>query len=222
MGLNHQLIESLKKELKLEKDKDLADIFNISPSVFSSWKRSKGKLLEEIVRYGIKNQLDFNRVFHNEAKFEFLNGERRRTIEKELGTNGSVEEKVSLGLSRRFTLLPLVLYEDMFSLVVDYDANLSRLKKIIFPKFDDSTMVFDINRMLIFVSNYDIRLLEKDVLCIVLLRNRGLFYGSFVKMDTDLWTFKEGTYMYSVLNFRRDEVVRLFKVNSILSRTEYF
>lgn len=222
MGLNHQLIKSLKEELNLEKDKDLADIFNISPSVFSSWKRSKGKLLEEIVRYGIKNKLDFNRVFHNKSKFEFLNGENHETVENKTGTNGFVEEKTGLGLSRKFALLPLVLYEDMFSLVVNFDANLPRLKKILFPKFDDSTKVFDINRMLIFVSNYDIGLLEKDILCIVLLRNRGFFYGSFLKMDTDLWTFKEGTYMYSVLNFRRDEVVRLFKVNSVLHRTEYF
>lgn len=70
MSFNKILVDRLKKEFGVRKDLDIAERFNVTPFVFSSWKRSKGKLLEEVVRYGIKHNLDFNKVLLGKGEKE--------------------------------------------------------------------------------------------------------------------------------------------------------
>lgn len=198
MSFNKSLVDRLKKELKAQKDQELAEIFNVSPFVFSSWKRSKGKLIEEVVKYGVNNNLNFNNIFHNEE----MKGE----------DNGV------------FVLMA----EDLFSYYLNPREVISKLPKYNIPNINQSKMGFQVISQnmeptlqvssIVFGGEIDINKLRTKEIYVVSILNKGIFITRFKEQNDNLYVFENDNERFTGFSFTRNEIATIFKVNGVLAK----
>lgn len=198
MSFNKSLVNRLKKELKAQKDQELAEIFNVSPFVFSSWKRSKGKLIEEVVKYGVNNNLNFNSIFHSEEM---------------KGENNGV-----------FVLMA----EDLFSYYLNPTEAISKLPRYSIPIINQSKMGFQVISQnmeptlqvssIVFGNEIDINQLRTKEIYIVSILNKGIFITRFKEQSDNLYFFENDNERFTGFSFSRNEIVTIFKVNGVLSK----
>ncbi|SFJ70302.1 hypothetical protein [Myroides guanonis] len=198
MSFNKSLVDRLKKELKAQKDQELAEIFNVSPFVFSSWKRSKGKLIEEVVKYGVNNNLNFNNIFHNEE----MKGE----------DNGV------------FVLMA----EDLFSYYLNPREVISKLPKYNIPNINQSKIGFQVISQnmeptlqvssIVFGGEIDINKLRTKEIYVVSILNKGIFITRFKEQNDNLYVFENDNERFTGFSFTRNEIATIFKVNGVLAK----
>lgn len=198
MSFNKSLVDRLKKELKAQKDQELAEIFNVSPFVFSSWKRSKGKLIEEVVKYGVNNNLNFNNIFHNEE----MKGE----------DNGV------------FVLMA----EDLFSYYLNPREVISKLPKYNIPNINQSKIGFQVISQnmeptlqvssIVFGGEIDINKLRTKEIYVVSILNKGIFITRFKEQIDNLYVFENDNERFTGFSFTRNEIATIFKVNGVLAK----
>ncbi len=198
MTFNKSLVDRLKKELKAQKDQELAEIFNVSPFVFSSWKRSKGKLIEEVVKYGINNNLNFNSIFHNDEKKDEYNG------------------------------VFVLMAEDLFSYYLNPIEAVSKLPKYNIPIISQSKIGFQVISQnmeptlqvssIVFGGEIDINQLKTKEIYVVSILNKGIFITRFKEQNDSVYIFENDNERFAAFTFSKNEIAAIHKVNGVLAK----
>lgn len=197
MSFNKHLVDSLKKELKVQKDQELAKIFEVTPFVFSSWKRSKSKLIEETVRYGIVHGLDFNTIFHGENNIE---GKDISVLMAEDLFSYYLDPKKTVSSLPKYTI-PVVLKSSIGFQVISQNME---------PRLEVSSLVFGTESKLI-------DLVYNEIYVISVL-NKGIFITRFKEQQGLQYIFENDNKRFPDFSFAKDTIVSVFKVNSVLGR----
>lgn len=198
MSFNNGLVRRLKKELKVEKDLDLAEIFNVSPFMFSSWKRSKRRLIEEIVKYGVKNHLDFNKIFHSEAKEQLLEGETPVLMAEDL-FEYCLSPAMKQDLAARYKL-PIITGDTIGFQIISKNME---------PRIPISSIVFG--------KDTKLDLLKYRDICVIHTASKGLFVNRYVERIEEECVFTNDNELFNDLRFREEEIISVFKVNGVFS-----
>lgn len=195
MSFNKTLVERLKIELGVTKDQDLAVLFGVTPFIFSAWKRSKGKLIEEVVKYGIQNNLDFNKVFYEEEEL-------------------SVED----------TSTPIVMAEDLFEYCLSPMKVREEMPRYSFPRMSEHSIGFQVisQNMEPTIIVGAIALGEEVVLsnintwdiCILHTTNKGIYMSRFLEKREDIYCFVNDNVIFGRVEFTEEEILSVFKVSS--------
>lgn len=198
MTFNKSLVDRLKKEFKAQKDQELAEIFNVSPFVFSSWKRSKGKLIEEVVKYGINNNLNFNSIFHNDEKKDEYNG------------------------------VFVLMAEDLFSYYLNPIEAVSKLPKYNIPIISQSKIGFQVISQnmeptlqvssIVFGGEIDINQLKTKEIYVVSILNKGIFITRFKEQNDSVYIFENDNERFAAFTFSKNEIAAIHKVNGVLAK----
>lgn len=195
MSFNKVLIERLKKEFKVKKDLDLAEIFNVSPFVFSSWKRSKGKLIEEIVKYGVTNDLNFNKIFHNK-KSQNGRGVSILLADDLFSYYMNPKEKV--------TSLPKYNIPTLKEMQLGFQVISQNME----PLLTVSSLVFGVE-----VEKSECRSGEIYVLSIL---NKGIYITRFKGQLEGIYVFENDNKRFPDFTFNETDILTVFRVGSIL------
>lgn len=202
MSLNSTLVRRLKEQFKVKQDRDLAEIFNVSPFMFSAWKRSKGRLIEEVVKYGVKNHLDFNKIFYNEEV--------------------DVKKKPVLG-----DPIPVVMANDLFEYSLDPNKVINRLFRYSFPKTSSNNIGFQI-----ISQNMEPTIMVSSIVLgeAVLLENlrvgdvyvlhtttKGIYVSRFLRERDTKHLFVNDNSLYEDVEFTKEEIINVFKVDGVFS-----
>lgn len=197
MSFNKDLVRRLKKEFKVEKDQELAEVFNVSPFIFSSWKRSKGKLIEEVVKFGVENRLNFNSVFH--GKKEEKEGGVPILLADDLFSYYLNPEEKTASLSRYN--IPTVRESELGFQVISQNME---------PLLTVSSLVFGSE-----ISRDEMR--ENEVYVLSVLK-KGIYITRFAERRVDSYIFKNDNTRFPDFVFNVKDIVSVFKVNEILVR----
>lgn len=199
MSFNKALVERLKKELGVTKDQDLAMLFGVTPFVFSSWKRSKGKLTEEVVKYGIQNKLDFNKVFYQEVE------------------EGPLEDVST----------PIIMAEDLFEYCLSPAKVKDDVARYNFPRIGENSIGFQvISQNMEPTISVGAIALGKEVelsdvstwnICILHTTNKGIYISRFLEKREEFYCFVNDNELFGRVEFREEEVISVFKVSSAFS-----
>lgn len=195
MSFNKILIERLKKEFKVKKDLDLAEIFNVSPFIFSSWKRSKGKLIEEIVKYGVVSDLNFNKIFHNK-KSSNGRGVSILLADDLFSYYMNPKEKVS---SLPKYNIPTLRETQLGFQVISQNME---------PLLTVSSLVFGVE-----VAKNEYRSGEIYVLSIL---NKGIYITRFKAKQEGMYLFENDNKLFPDFVFSEAAILTAFRVSSIL------
>lgn len=195
MSFNKALVERLKKEFAVQKDQDLAEIFNVTPFVFSSWKRSKGKLLEEVVKYGVKNNLDFNKVLLDR-------GERESFVTILMSEDlfeycMNPKEKVAQ-LSKKNA--PMTKINDIGFQVISQNME---------PTITVSSIVFG--------KETTLDELKFGAFYVIHIDKKGIFISRFYERIKDAFIFVNDNESFEKFSFSKQNIVGVFMMNKILS-----
>ncbi len=194
MDINELLVEKLKLKLDFKKDQELASIFNVTPFVFSTWKKSRYKLLYETIRYGLENNLDFNSIF-----YDF-----KETIEEK---HNSVR----------------VLHaEDLFSYYINSEEPDTNQKRHIISFLEDSTIGFQVISQnmepKIAISSYvfgkPIKLeeLENNKIYILNVKDKGIYISRFTNRQDGYCNFDNDNPKFSSYSFMENDIMEVFNV----------
>lgn len=194
MNINELLIEQLKTKLEVKKDQELASEFNVTPFVFSAWKRSRYKLLYETVRYGLQNNLDFNKMFH--------------------GQEGEIESKhASVRVLRA---------EDLFSYYLNPEEKLATQQRHIISFLEESTIGFQMISQnmepniavssYVFGSPIELSSMEIGGIYILNIEGKGIYITRFSGLGNDCYNFDNDNPKFSSYSFLEKNIVQVFKV----------
>lgn len=197
MTYNNNIIKNLKKEFKVSKDQDIAEIFEVSPFVFSSWKRSKSRLIEEIVKYGVKHNLNFNRIFHVD-KSNVINEIPILLADQLFSYYMNPEETVSK--------LPL------FNIPVVDKSSLGF--QIISQNMEPTLNVSDI----VFANQISNTFLRPKDVYVINVKDKGIFIMRLKNQNSDIYRFENDNNSYPDMDVKEKDIVRLYKINAVLSR----
>lgn len=198
MSLNSTLVRRLKEQFKVKQDRDLAEIFNVSPFMFSAWKRSKGRLIEEVVKYGVKNHLDFNKIFHSEVKEQLLQGETPVLMAEDL-FEYCLNPVKKQDLATRYKL-PIITGDTIGFQIISKNME---------PRIPISSIVFG--------KEAKLDLLRYRDICVIHTSSKGLFVSSYVERIEEEYIFTNDNEAFNDLRFKEEEIISVFKVNSVFS-----
>ena len=194
MDINELLVEKLKLKLDFKKDQELASIFNVTPFVFSTWKKSRYKLLYETIRYGLKNNLDFNSIF-----YDFENG---------------IEEK--------YNSVRVIHAEDLFSYYLNSEEKKADEKRHVISFLEDSTIGFQVISQnmepKIAISSYvfgkpvELEELESNKIYILNVKDKGIFISRFTDRFEGYCNFDNDNPKFSSYSFMENDIMEVFNV----------
>lgn len=196
MDINELLVEKLKLKLKLKKDYELASFFNVTPFIFSTWKKSRYKLLYETVKYGLENNLDFNSIF-----FDF-------------------EERID----RKQNSIRLLTAEDLFSYYLNPEDESENRKEHVITLLKESTIGFQmISQNMepsISVSSYvfgvpiAIDALETNAIYVVNVKEKGIYISRFTNRLNGHFNFDNDNSKFDSYSFKEESIIEVFSVEA--------
>lgn len=195
---NQMLVKRLKKVFKVNKDVELAEKFEVDPIVFSSWKRSKGRLIEEIVRMGVDNDLDFNSLFHKE---------KRRDEDREV-TVLMAEDLYSYYLNPEGAVALLPKYK--MPVMIDSKLGFQVISRNMEPSLKVSSIVFGMG-----IALHD---LEKGAMYVLHVANRGIYISRFKEQFESTFVFSNDNELFPDEQIGDRNIVSIYKVNAVLNK----
>ncbi len=198
--MNELLLKRLKKRLKVEKDKELAEIFNVSTFIFSRWKKSRYKLLYESVKYGLENKIDFNSLFYD---------------------LGETEKSVS-------DYVRVIHADDLFSYYLNPDDEMAFERKNTISFLENATIGFQIISQnmepCIAVSSYvfgkpiALSQLEINNVYILNVKNRGICVVRFSGESNGSYNFENDNRKFEPCTYSQKNIIEVFLVESTFKR----
>lgn len=195
---NKTLIERLKRELRLHTDNELAKALKKTSQQMYSLKRSKLKLIEEIVYYGIKNKLNFNNIFHP-RKQAYID-----------------------------TTCKVLMAEDIFSYCFNAQETLYNLPTYTLPILTQSNLGFQVihQNMEPSIKVSSIVLVEKSnmesfVLAgiyVLQIFSSGIFITRFKKASHEWFIFENENPNFQDYYFKAHQIISVFKVNGMICK----
>lgn len=198
------VIDRLKKLLKLKTDIQLAELLNIKPNTISTWKKRNSLDYEAIISISELYELDLNEVFLNKRKSQ------NTTLCTPLITREALFQYAS-GSDREALLEIVPTYKFPF---VDADNSMAFqvVSNNMFPLIDENS----------FVVCQPVALddLKENAVAVVVSKNKGIFLnrvnlGSYASSDQVLLTNDNEFYNDVVLN--SGEIVEVWLVVAVLS-----
>ncbi|SFI80288.1 S24/S26 family peptidase [Myroides guanonis] len=195
MSFNKILVDRLKREFGVTKDLDIAERFNVTPFVFSSWKRSKGKLLEEVVRYGIKNNLDFNKVL--------------------LGKGGK-ESSTTILMSEdlfEYCMNP----KEKVAQLSKKNAPMTKINDIGFQVISQNMEPTITVSSIVFGKETTLDKLKFGAVYVIHVDKKGIFISRFYERIKDVFIFVNDNESFEKFSFSKENIVGVFVMDKILS-----
>lgn len=202
MVFNIELVERLKKELNVTKDLDLAKFFDVTPFIFSSWKRSKARLIEEVVKYGVENKLDFNKIFYDEEV-----GSKKECVIPIFMANDLFE--YCFNPAKEASDLPWYSLLDS----IKEDVGFQSISQNMEPTIRVSSIVFGKKTLL---EN-----LNPNEICILHTKTKGIYISRFLSKKASDYIFVNDNVLFEDFEFSEEEIVNVFKVSGVFNSLKF-
>lgn len=196
MNINELLIEQLKSKLDVKKDQELASVFNVTPFVFSAWKRSRYKLLYETIRYGLQNNLDFNSMFYG------------------------LEES----MDKRYASVRVLRAEDLFSYYLNPEEQVTDKQRYVISFLEESTIGFQVISQnmepnivvssYVFGSPIQLENIEIGNIYILNIKEKGIFMTRFSGQVKSDYHFDNDNPKFNAYSFKGEDIVEVFRVEA--------
>lgn len=196
------LVKILKTEFKVNKDKELASIFNVTPNTFSIWKKNKEKMMEQVIKLGIEKDLDINKIFM-------------------LCKGGNLESKTG-------GCFPILMADNLYSYYLNPSEIVRDIPKCLIPGDNNYKIGFQLISQnmeptikvssLVFgheVGVSDLR--EKEVYAFVV-KDAGFFISRFGRSEEKGYVFENDNDRYEDFIFDKNMITSIFKIKGVLSK----
>lgn len=197
------LITVLKKELDVSQDKELAYKFNVTPNTLSAWKRSKGKLIEQVVKLSVHHGLDVNKIFSLSEKNKG----------KKLDDSNS---------------FPILMADDLFSYYLNPDDILDELPRYSFPSNESYKIGFQLISQnmeptikvssLVFGYETDLSKIKSGEVYAIMVKKGGIFISRFLEIENERYVFQNDNSNFKEFIIESNQIVSVFQINGMLSR----